>query len=238
MKGIWSIDRITKAFRITAWVIIGVLVATGIAFDLGLILQCVPPSSFWNQVKGEKGKCLNLPVLTVCPTLHSSNIRYKLTRAPSTLSEPLQSATTSSFSSSQYTPFSLSFAHKLTRHTLDPLPPKAQHTLATKNLGLLRLPLRFHRNNHHNNSSPIPSPLLVNSKPHMGIPNYINLVDHRSYVQRHHLLCSRDCGPCASYMEMVEREGIEHHNWLCSEAEESWDWCDILEWANGVGRGV
>ncbi|CAK4032354.1 Hypothetical predicted protein [Lecanosticta acicola] len=61
---IWSVDKITKAFRIASWSIIGVLVATCIAFDFGLIFQCVPVSSTWEYIYGAMGKCVNLPALT------------------------------------------------------------------------------------------------------------------------------------------------------------------------------
>ncbi|KAK4614661.1 hypothetical protein CLAFUR0_09421 [Fulvia fulva] len=61
---IWSSSRITKAFRVTSWTIIGSLVVTCIAFDFGLIFQCVPVSSIWGYINGEAGQCVNLPALT------------------------------------------------------------------------------------------------------------------------------------------------------------------------------
>ena len=57
---IWTAESITKAFRLSCWIGIGVIALTALAFDFAFIFQCSPVSHFWNYVTGGSGSCIEV----------------------------------------------------------------------------------------------------------------------------------------------------------------------------------
>ncbi|CAK1360096.1 unnamed protein product [Cercospora beticola] len=68
---IWTADSITKAFRLSCWISIGIFAMTALAFDFAIIFQCSPISYVWNRVTGRTGSCIEVaPLLYIFGALN------------------------------------------------------------------------------------------------------------------------------------------------------------------------
>ncbi|KAM3421829.1 hypothetical protein BST61_g2206 [Cercospora zeina] len=71
---IWTADSITKAFRLSCWISIGVFAMTALAFDFAIIFQCSPVSAVWNHFTRGTGSCIEVAPLLY--TFGALNILY------------------------------------------------------------------------------------------------------------------------------------------------------------------
>ncbi|KAF7189497.1 Satratoxin biosynthesis SC1 cluster protein 4 [Pseudocercospora fuligena] len=72
---IWTADSASSAFRVTCWILIGILLSTATAGIFGIIFQCTPINYAWLSVTGTvQGHCIALEPFTY--TYGALNISY------------------------------------------------------------------------------------------------------------------------------------------------------------------